>query len=74
VARLTTGDTEKLIVQNSLSLFQGFCLYFVLKIIDWKTSSAFGNEYAIQLAAYAKLYEEVHEKKVDRALIVCLLS
>lgn len=42
----------------------------ILTALDWKTSNAMRNEYALQVAAYAKAYEERTGQKVARALIV----
>lgn len=42
----------------------------VLTAIDWKTSNAMRNEYAMQLAAYANAYEERTGDKVSKAQVV----
>lgn len=39
-------------------------------VLDWKTSNSLHNEYAMQIAAYAKAYEEVYNVPVHSALIV----
>lgn len=42
----------------------------ILTVLDWKTSNAMRNEYALQVAAYAKAYEERTGEKVAKALVV----
>lgn len=42
----------------------------VLTAIDWKTSNSMRNEYAMQVAAYAKAYEERTGQKVLKAQVV----
>lgn len=42
----------------------------VLTAIDWKTSNSMRNEYALQVAAYAKAYEERTGHKVEKAMVV----
>ncbi|XP_049847920.1 uncharacterized protein LOC126304981 [Schistocerca gregaria] len=39
-------------------------------VLDWKTSNAIRNEYALQVAAYAKAYEEMTGTPIDRAAVV----
>ena len=39
-------------------------------IMDWKTSNRIQNEYALQVSAYAKAYEEMTGDKVHEAWIV----
>lgn len=41
-----------------------------LTALDWKTSNAMRNEYALQVAAYAKAYEERTGEKVSKAVVV----
>lgn len=43
-----------------------------LVMCDWKTSNAFYPENALQLAAYAWLYEEKHHKPVRTGIVVRL--
>ena len=40
-----------------------------LIVLDWKTSNQIHNEHALQVAAYAKAYEEMTGKKVDEAWV-----
>lgn len=42
----------------------------VLTAVDWKTSNSMRNEYAMQVAAYAKAYEERTGEKVMKAQVV----
>lgn len=42
----------------------------VLTAIDWKTSNSMRTEYAMQVAAYAKAYEERTGEKVMKAQVV----
>eukprot|EP01124_Arcella_intermedia_P036514 TRINITY_DN9581_c0_g1_i1.p1 TRINITY_DN9581_c0_g1~~TRINITY_DN9581_c0_g1_i1.p1 ORF type:complete len:167 (-),score=37.04 TRINITY_DN9581_c0_g1_i1:107-574(-) len=39
-------------------------------IIDWKTSNSFHKEYALQVAAYAKAYEDIYNTPVFAGLVV----
>jgi len=39
-------------------------------VIDWKTSKAVYPEYHLQVAAYAKAVEDMHDKKVDATYIL----
>ena len=39
-------------------------------MIDWKTSKAVYPEYHLQVAAYAKAVEDMHDKKVDATYIL----
>lgn len=39
-------------------------------IFDWKTSKAVYENYVLQVAAYAYLYEELHGIEIDQAIIV----
>lgn len=41
-----------------------------LVVMDWKTSNKLYPEYALQIAAYAKAYEELFGQKIDEGLIV----
>lgn len=41
-----------------------------LAVLDWKTSNSMRNEYALQVAAYAKAYEERTAQKVSKAIVV----
>mmetsp|Transcript_4590 Transcript_4590/g.5298 ORF Transcript_4590/g.5298 Transcript_4590/m.5298 type:complete len:368 (+) Transcript_4590:84-1187(+) len=41
-----------------------------LVAIDFKTSNSISSTYALQVAAYAKAYEEIHGERVDRAIVV----
>lgn len=41
-----------------------------LAVIDWKTSSGLYDEYALQISAYAKAYEELFEEPVQEAWVV----
>jgi hypothetical protein len=43
-------------------------------VLDWKTSNAFHSEYAMQIAAYTKAYEEMFQLPVHTASIVRPLS
>lgn len=42
----------------------------ILTAIDWKTSNSMRTEYAMQVAAYAKAYEERTGEKVMKAQVV----
>jgi len=39
-------------------------------IVDWKTSSAIHDDYMLQIAAYAKAYEEQHGIELKRGFVV----
>lgn len=41
-----------------------------LMMLDWKSSNSLHEEHKIQIAAYAKMYEEVTGKKIKGAMIV----
>lgn len=41
-----------------------------LVALDWKTTNAFWPEFALQIAAYAKAYEEVYGEHIDQAYLV----
>jgi hypothetical protein len=41
-----------------------------LVVMDWKTSNKLYPEYALQIAAYARAYEELFGQKIDEGLIV----
>jgi CRISPR/Cas system-associated exonuclease Cas4 (RecB family) len=43
-----------------------------LMILDWKSSNSIHSEHKIQIAAYAKMYEENSGKRIKGALIVRL--
>jgi hypothetical protein len=42
----------------------------ILTALDWKTSNAIRNEYALQVAAYAKAFEERTGEKISKAVVV----
>lgn len=44
-----------------------------IAFLDWKTSKQLRGDYAIQIAAYAKAYEEMYEKPVSTAFLVYYL-
>lgn len=41
-----------------------------LMMLDWKSSNSLHEEHKIQIAAYAKMYEEVTGKRIQGAMIV----
>jgi len=41
-----------------------------LVVIDWKTSNQIRNHYALQIAAYSKLYEENYNLKIFAGLVI----
>jgi hypothetical protein len=41
-----------------------------LVALDWKTTNALWPEFALQIAAYAKAYEEIYGEHIDQAYLV----
>lgn len=39
-------------------------------VLDWKTSNSLRNHYALQIAAYSKLYEENFNEAIYAGIVV----